>query len=54
MIATAFCPLHHLVVVNEAHLRAVLGEFVRYDNDTRPHRTPALATPRPALRATDG
>src|SRR5262249_4966970 len=31
--------LDHLVIVNEAHLRAVLSEYGRYYNDARPHRT---------------
>jgi putative transposase len=44
----------HLIIVNEAHLRAVLAEFVRYYNDERPHRTLALETPTPAVRATAG
>jgi transposase InsO family protein len=46
--------LDHMIVRNEAHLRAILNEFVRYYNDARPHRTLALETPRPAVRATDG
>ncbi|HEY3033154.1 MAG TPA: integrase core domain-containing protein, partial [Streptosporangiaceae bacterium] len=43
-----------LVVVNEAHLRAVLTGFLRYDNTERPHRTLALQTPTPADRPTAG
>jgi transposase InsO family protein len=46
--------LDHMIVLNEAHLRGVLGEFERYYNDARPHRTLALQTPRPAVRATAG
>jgi transposase InsO family protein len=46
--------LDHMIVRNEAHLRAILNEFVRYYNDARPHRTLALETPRPAVRATAG
>jgi transposase InsO family protein len=46
--------LDQLIVLNEAHLRAILGEFQRYYNDARPHRTLALDTPRPTVRATTG
>jgi transposase InsO family protein len=37
--------LDRLIIVNEAHLRAVLTEFVEYYNRDRPHRTLALQTP---------
>jgi putative transposase len=40
------------VIVNEAHLRAVLTEFVRFYNQERPHRTPTLETPAPVVRST--
>jgi transposase InsO family protein len=43
-----------LVVVNEAHLRAVLTAFVGYYNRERPHRTLGLETPTPAMRPTVG
>jgi transposase InsO family protein len=46
--------LDHFVIVDEAHLRAVLAEFARYYNLERPHRTLALETPTPAVRATAG
>jgi transposase InsO family protein len=46
--------LDHLVIVNEAHLRAVLAEFVRYYNAERPHRTLNLETPMPVARARAG
>jgi transposase InsO family protein len=46
--------LDHLVVLNEAHLRAVLTEFVRYDDTERPHRTLSLETPTPAIRVRAG
>ena len=46
--------LDQLVIVNEAHLRAVLTEFLRYYNTERPHRTLALQTPTPAVRPTVG
>jgi len=46
--------LDHLVILNEAHLRAVLAEFVRYYNVERPHRALALETPTPAVRAAAG
>jgi hypothetical protein len=44
----------HLVVVNEAHLRAVSAEFARYDNRERPHRTLRLDTPESVARPTVG
>jgi transposase InsO family protein len=46
--------LDHLVILNEAHLRAVLAEFTRYYNRERPHRTLALGTPILVVRATAG
>ena len=46
--------LDHLVIVNEAHLRVVLDEFVRYYNRERPHRTLALETPASAVRSSAG
>ena len=46
--------LDHMIVVNEAHLRAVLTEFARFYNQERPHRTLSLETPVPAVRATTG
>jgi transposase InsO family protein len=39
--------LDHLIIVNEAHLRAVLSEFVGYYNRDRPHRALDLQTPEP-------
>jgi transposase InsO family protein len=46
--------LDHLVIVNEAHLRTVLTEFVRYYNLERPHRALELETPTPPVRAAAG
>jgi transposase InsO family protein len=46
--------LDHFVIVNEAHLRAVLTEFVRFYNRERPHRTLRLETPVPIERSTTG
>jgi transposase InsO family protein len=46
--------LDQLVIVNAAHLRPVLTEFVRYYNHERPHRSLALQTPVPAIRAPAG
>ena len=39
--------LDHLIVLNEQHLRAILGEFVAYYNTDRPHRTLGLEPPLP-------
>jgi transposase InsO family protein len=46
--------LDHVIVLNEAHLRAVLAGFLAYDNRDRPHRTLGLETPYPVARATGG
>jgi transposase InsO family protein len=37
--------LDHMIVINEAHLRRVLKEYVAHYNGSRPHRTPGLETP---------
>jgi transposase InsO family protein len=42
--------LDHLIIVNERHLRAVLREFVRHYNETRPHRALELEVPLEAER----
>jgi transposase InsO family protein len=46
--------LDHLVAVNERHLRSVLGEFVRYYNRDRPHRTLSLENPHARARTATG
>ena len=43
--------LDHLLILNEQHLRTVLAEYVAYYNAERPHRSLALAPPRPAARS---
>jgi transposase InsO family protein len=43
--------LDHVVVVNEAHLRAVLREFAGYYNAERPHRGLGLEQPVPPSRS---
>jgi transposase InsO family protein len=42
--------LDHIIVANEAHLRAVLSEFAAYYNAERPHRSLHLEPPVPAQR----
>ena len=37
--------LDHLIVINERHLRHVLGEYVQHYNAMRPHRSLGLDTP---------
>ncbi len=37
--------LDHLIIINERHLRAVLGEYEVHYNNGRPHRTLDLETP---------
>jgi transposase InsO family protein len=44
----------HVVVVNEAHLRALLTGFLAYYNRDRPHRALRLETPEPVARAAVG
>jgi putative transposase len=39
--------LDHLIPLDEAHLRAMLDEYVTYYNTERPHRSLGLAPPRP-------
>jgi putative transposase len=46
--------LDHLVIVNEAHLRAILTEFVGFHNEDRPHRALGLETPMPVVRSATG
>jgi hypothetical protein len=46
--------LDHLIIVNEAHLRAVLTEFAGYYNRERPHRALDLQTPEPSDRPRAG
>ena len=43
--------LDHVLIANEAHLRAVLQEGVTYSNAERSHRRLALAPPLPIARA---
>jgi hypothetical protein len=44
--------LDHLIILNEAHPRAVVAEFAGYYNRERPHRTLELDTPEPSVRPT--
>ena len=37
--------LDHIIILNEEHLRWALGEFVRYYNARRPHRSLGLRPP---------
>jgi len=46
--------LDRLIIVNEAHLRAVLAEFAEYYNGERPHRALGLQTPEPVDRPRAG
>jgi putative transposase len=46
--------LDRVIILNEAHPRTTLSEFVRYYSAERPHRALALATPTPAVRTTSG
>ena len=39
--------LDHVIVINQAHLVAILKEFAAYYNRDRPHRTLALQSPVP-------
>jgi putative transposase len=42
--------LDHVLILNEQHLRVVLGAYVAYYNADQPHRSLALAPPTPASR----
>ena len=44
--------LNKLIIVNEAHLRGVLNDYVRYYNTTRPHQGLGQQTPIPGLAPT--
>jgi len=46
--------LDHVIVLDEHHLLSVLGEFVAYYNEDRPHRTLGLQTPKLKPRPTTG
>ena len=46
--------LDHVVIVNGAHLHALLAEFTDYCNQQRPHRTLHLESPVPTARAPTG
>jgi transposase InsO family protein len=46
--------LDHVIPLGEAHLRAVLAEYVAYYNSERPHRSLALQPPLPRAPATSG
>jgi transposase InsO family protein len=46
--------LDHLIILDEQHLRSILGEFVQYYNLHRPHRTLRLETPLPVCRESEG
>ena len=43
--------LDHLIVVNERHLRHVLGDFIRHYNAARPHQALQLQVPDERARA---
>jgi transposase InsO family protein len=46
--------LDHVIPLSEAHLRAVLAEYVRYYNAERPHRSLGLEPPLPPAPTTRG
>jgi transposase InsO family protein len=46
--------LDYMIVLDEQHLRSVLGEYVGYYNEDRPHRTLGLQTPELRPRPTTG
>jgi transposase InsO family protein len=46
--------IDHMIILNEAHLRAVLTEYARYYNAERPHRALDLDTPIPRIRPAAG
>lgn len=48
--------LDHVLLLDERHLRRILGEYVSHYNEERPHRGLSLQTPepRPILNCADG
>ena len=46
--------LDHVIVLNEAHLRAVLAEYAAFYNAERPHRSLELGTPIQRIRPAVG
>jgi transposase InsO family protein len=46
--------LDHVIVFGEQHLSSILGEFVAYYNQERPHRTLDLQTPLLSPHSTAG
>jgi transposase InsO family protein len=46
--------LDHVIILNEAHLRAVLTEYAAFYNSERPHRAPELGTPIQRIRPANG
>jgi transposase InsO family protein len=48
------CLDHHVIVLNEAHLHAVLTEYTAYYNAERPHRALELGTPIQRIRPAHG
>jgi len=45
--------LDHLLILNEAHLRRVMGEYIGYYNQARPHQGIGQQTPFPYQRSKD-
>jgi putative transposase len=45
--------LDHLLILNEAHLRCVMGEYIGYYNHARPHQGIGQQTPIPSQRSKD-
>ena len=45
--------LDHLLILNEAHLRRVMGEYIGYYNEARPHQGIGQQTPIPYQRSKD-
>ena len=46
--------LDHLLIVHERHLHRVLGEYIAYYNQRRPHQGIGQRCPVPLERATEG
>jgi putative transposase len=45
--------LDHLLILNEAHLRRVMGEYIGYYNEARPHQGIGQQTPIPYQKSKD-
>jgi len=46
-------PPDHVIVLNERHMKRLMGEYIRYYHDDRTHLTLEKQTPKGRVAATD-